>query len=152
MAKQKHVTKPLDKNRTSTASPATSPTPPMASAEVQEVNGMAAIPAGSSAVEETAGASLPPSSLTSLLDMIPVVPPLVTAGAQAQTNQLLYNAIPYNAAPQAPFYLPPPVPHHSTEEERQSESEDGKDKNAFEEGVLAAPKTKNKRIAGCYKQ
>lgn len=84
--------------------------------------------------------------------MIPVVPPLVTAGAQAQTNQLLYNAIPYNAAPQAPFYLPPLVPHHPTEEERQRESEDGKDKNAFEEGVLAAPKTKNKRIAGCYKQ
>lgn len=147
MARQKRATKPLDENTTTTASHAPPPMPPMAFAEAQEGNGMAALPGGSNAVEKPAGACLPPSSLAGLLDMIPVVPPLDTAAAQAQTNQLLYNTI-----PSAPFIsLPPPVPHHPTLEELQGEMEEGKDKNAFEEGVLA-PKVKNKRAAGCYKQ
>lgn len=147
MAGRKRATKPLHENRTTTATPPMPPTPPTASAEVQAVNGMAALPAASSAVVKTAGASLPSSGLAGLLAMIPVVPPLVTAAAQAHTNHLLYKTV-----PSASFYLPPPVPHHPTEEELQGEFEDGKDKNAFEEEVLAVPKTKNRRAAGCYKQ
>lgn len=147
IARQKRVTNPpMDENRTTTASPTTLPTPPMASAEVQAINGMAALPAASSAVVKTAGASLPSFSLAGLPDMIPFVPPLDAAAAQPQTNQLLYNTI-----PSAPLYLPPPVPHHPTEEELQGEIEDGKDKNAFEDRVLAAP-AKKKRASGCYKQ
>ena len=137
-------TMPLGVNGTSPAAPSPPPIPPVASTGAKEDEEVVGLTARSSTVQEAAG-RLPPSVLAScLVDLVPV-PPLfpVASAAALQPSHFLYSGIPPTAAPLPPMYLPPPVAPYYHTNELEENVEDGKDKNAFEEEALAAPKARH---------